>query len=151
MLTRRSLLSRYSLVAALTAASSASGVGYATAVEPHQVRVTRYRFTPPRWPAEHKLRIAILTDFHAHPRNMNEADLAAVVARTNVLQPDVTVLLGDYGSQSPGPVAPEVVAELMRGLVAPQGVYAIQGNHDWTDDRDAMRRPRVAEGGMAAF
>ena len=87
-----------------------------------------------------KLRVAILTDLHAHPRNMNEADLASIVARTNGLQPDVTVLLGDYGSQSPGPVAPEVVAGLMRGLVAPAGVYAIQGNHDWTDDPDAMRR-----------
>jgi len=28
----------------------------------------------------------------------------------------------------------------MRGLVAPKGVYAIQGNHDWTDDKLALRR-----------
>jgi predicted MPP superfamily phosphohydrolase len=140
MLTRRALFSRPSRLAALTAAGSLSGVGYATAIEPHRVHVTRYRVTPSRWPVGLKLRVAILTDLHAHPRNMNEADLASIVARTNGLQPDVTVLLGDYGSQSPGPVAPEVVAGLMRGLVAPAGVYAIQGNHDWTDDPDAMRR-----------
>src|SRR4051794_39405854 len=29
----------------------------------------------------------------------------------------------------------------MRGLVAPKGIYAIQqGNHDWTDDHEAVRR-----------
>jgi predicted MPP superfamily phosphohydrolase len=140
MITRRSVLSRTSLSAALTATFSLGTAGYATAVEPHRVRVTRYSFTPAKWPLGQKLRIAVLTDFHAHPRNMGEADVAAVVARTNALKPDVSVVLGDYGSQSPGPVEPEVVASLLRGLVAPQGVYAIQGNHDWTDDSEAIRR-----------
>lgn len=140
MITRRSILSRTSLTAALTATVSLGTAGYATAVEPNRVRVKRYVFTPAKWPLGQKLRIAVLTDFHAHPRNMNEADLAAVVARTNALEPDITVLLGDYGSQSPGPVAPEVVASLLRGLEAPQGVYAIQGNHDWTDDIEAIAR-----------
>lgn len=142
MITRRSILSRTSLTAALTATTSLSAAVYATAVEPNRVRLTRYSFTPANWPVAQKLRIAVLTDFHAHPRNMNEADLLAVVERTNALKPDVTVLLGDYGSQSRNPLAPEVVANQLRGLVAPQGVYAIQGNHDWTDDRDAIRRRR---------
>src|SRR3954465_13181361 len=140
MLTRRALLSRALLTGAMTALSSMLGIGYATAIEPKQIRVTRYRFTPERWPAGLRLRVVLLTDFHAHPRNMNEADLAAVVARTNGLEPDVTVLLGDYGSQSRGSIAPEVVADLMRNLAAPQGVYAIQGNHDWTDDHEAVQR-----------
>lgn len=73
---------------------------------------------------------------------MSEADLRTVIARTNALQPDLTVLLGDYGSQEPGPIPPEIIANLMRELVAPKGVYAIQGNHDWTDDNLALRRGR---------
>lgn len=140
MITRRSIFSRTSLAAALAATASLGTAAYATAVEPNRVRVTRYAFKPGNWPVSQKLRIAVLTDFHAHPRNMNEADLAAVVVRTNALEPDVTVLLGDYGSQSSGPVAPETVANLLRDLVAPQGVYAIQGNHDWTDDAEVIGR-----------
>src|SRR6476469_4550976 len=85
MLTRRALLSRTLLTGALTALGSVLGIGYSTAIEPKQIRVTRYRFTPERWPAGLRLRVALLADFHAHPRNMNEADLAAVVARTNAL------------------------------------------------------------------
>ena len=154
MLTRRALVSRTFLTSSLAAGGSGLGIRYAAAIEPKQIHITRYRFTPERWPVGLQLRVALLADFHAHPRNMNEQDLATVVERTNALQPDVTVLLGDYGSQSPGPVAPEVVADLMRGLVAPKGVYAIQGNHDWTDDPAAMQRrggpTRVARAFLAA-
>ena len=140
MISRRGLLSSSSLAAFLAAAGSLSGVGYATAIEPHGVRVIHYRLTPGHWPAGLRLRVAILTDFHAHPRCMGEAAIAAVVEQTNALAPDLTVLLGDYGSQSRVPVPPETVASLMRGLVAPRGVFAIQGNHDWGDDREARLR-----------
>lgn len=68
MLTRRSFLSRASLGTALGATGALFGTEYATAVEPHRVRLTHYTFTPSRWPAGLKLRIAVLADFHAHPR-----------------------------------------------------------------------------------
>ena len=139
MLTRRALLSRSSITLGLSVAASLSGVEYATATEPHGVRITTYRFTPSRWPTGVRLRVAVLADLHAHPRSMGEAELRAVVESTNALRPDVTVLLGDYGSQSAGPVPPEVTANLLRDLVAARGIYAIQGNHDWTDDDEALR------------
>lgn len=142
MLTRRALLSRPALTGALLTAGSLMSAGYATAFEPHHVRVTTYRLSPRCWPPGLRLRVAILADFHAHPRCMGEAELVAVVARTNALAPDLTVLLGDYGSQSAGPVPFETIAGILRGLAAPKGVYAIQGNHDWGDDRDARRRGR---------
>jgi hypothetical protein len=128
-------------------------VGYATAIEPHRVRVTNYRLCPQLWPNGLRLRIAVLSDFHAHPRCMSEAEIAAVVARTNALAPDLTVLLGDYGSQSPGPVSFDTLAGILRDLTAPKGVYAIQGNHDWGDDRDARHRghgPTCAERALRA-
>lgn len=140
MLTRRALISRPALTGGLITAAGLLSTGYATALEPHRVRVTSYRLAPPRWPRGLRLRVAILSDIHAHPRCMGEAEIAAVVARTNALAPDVTVLLGDYGSQSAGPVPFETVARLLSGLKAPRGVFAIQGNHDWGDDRDARRR-----------
>lgn len=113
---------------------------YAQGIEPHRVRLTHYALTPPGWPVGQSLRIAMLADFHAHPSCMGEAEISEVVARTNALRPDVIALLGDYGSQSRGPIPPEVVARILKDLHAPQGVYAIQGNHDWTDDRDAWHR-----------
>ncbi|KAA0116681.1 metallophosphoesterase [Methylobacterium sp. P1-11] len=153
MLTRRALLSRPALTGALATAGSLMSAGYATAFEPHRVQVTTYRLSPRGWPPGLRLRIAILTDFHAHPRCMGEVELAAVVARTNALAPDLMVLLGDYASQSPGPVPIETVAAILRDLAAPKGVYAIQGNHDWGDDRDARRRghgPTQAERALRA-
>ncbi|MCJ2068397.1 metallophosphoesterase [Methylobacterium sp. J-030] len=110
------------------------------AFEPYHVQIATYPLTPQGWPPDLQLRIAVLTDFHAHPRCMGEAEMAAVVARTNALAPDVVVLLGDYGSQEPGPVPIETVASILRGLTVPRGTYAIQGNHDWGDDREARRR-----------
>ncbi|MGH1574762.1 metallophosphoesterase [Methylobacterium sp. P31] len=141
------------MAGALVKAGSLMSTGYAMAFEPHRVRVTTYRLSPQGWPPGLRLRIAVLTDFHAHPRCMSEAEIAAVVARTNALVPDLTVLLGDYGSQSPGPVSFETVASLLRDLTAPRGVYAIQGNHDWGDDCDARRRghgPTRAERALQA-
>lgn len=153
MLTRRALLSRPALTGGLVAAGSLIGAGYAMAFEPHRVQVTTHRLCPPRWPTGLRLRIAILTDFHAHPRCMGEPEIAAIVARTNALAPDLTVLLGDYGSQSPNPVPFARIAGLLQGLRAPKGVYAIQGNHDWGDDREARRRgngPTRAEHALRA-
>jgi uncharacterized protein len=153
MLTRRVLLSWPALTGALVTAGGLAGAGYALALEPHRVRVATYRLCPQRWPDGLRLRVAVLTDFHAHPRCMGEAAIAAVVARTNALDPDVTVLLGDYGSQQRGPVPVETIAGLLRDLKAPLGVYAVQGNHDWGDDREARRRghgPTRAERALRA-
>ena len=140
MFTRRAMFSRPALIGALITAGGLLSTGYATALEPHRVRVTPYRLSPPNWPRDVRLRIAVLSDVHAHPRCMSEAEIAAVVAATNALSPDITVLLGDYGSQSAGPVPFETVARILSGLTAPKGVFAIQGNHDWGDDREARRR-----------
>jgi predicted MPP superfamily phosphohydrolase len=140
MFTRRALLSRPVLTGAMITATGLLSAGYATAFEPHRVQVTSYRICPLHWPSGLRLRIAVLTDFHAHPRCMGEAEIAAVVAQTNALAPDLTVLLGDYGSQSASPVPFETIASLLRDLAAPKGVFAIQGNHDWGDDQEARRR-----------
>jgi predicted MPP superfamily phosphohydrolase len=153
MLTRRALLSRPVVTGAVLAGGGAWGVGYATAFEPHHVTVTKYRLSPRSWPQGLRLRIAILSDFHAHPRCMGEAALASVVACANDLMPDLTVLLGDYGSQSPGPVPFETVTQILSGLKASKGVFAIQGNHDWGDDWAARRRghgPTRAEQALRA-
>jgi predicted MPP superfamily phosphohydrolase len=74
---------------------------------------------------------------------MDLARIERIVADTNRLQPDVTLLLGDYMAhhrfvQRPIPTADW--ARVLSGLKAPLGVHAILGNHDWWDDPEAQVR-----------
>lgn len=133
---------RLFLAGLLGFAASCAGLGtaYATAVEPFRQRITRYAFTPRGWPKGLRLRVALLADFHAHPRFLGPDEIDRIVARTNALEPDLVLGLGDYGSQERETVPPETVARHLLGLKARYGTYFIQGNHDLTDDLDLQRR-----------
>lgn len=74
------------------------------------------------------LRIVQLTDLHAS-RLLQQDWIAQVVAKTNALHPDLTVITGDLVD---GTVAARVndVAPL-RDLTARLGVFAIVGNHEY--------------------
>ena len=140
MLSRRQFLKG---VLALSAGTVALG-GYAVA-EPWRLNVTRYAFTPPDWPANFKLRCAIVTDIHACEPWMGASRISQIVARTNALAPDVTLLLGDYEAGSrlarlSHPVPHAVWAAALGQLRAPLGVHAVLGNHDWWSDGDAQHR-----------
>lgn len=146
MITRRGLLKGIGATALMGVATSA----YAGWVEPMwMTRVAHYRFTPPNWSRAPALRVAILSDIHACRPWMPPERIRAIVDQTNAMQPDITLLLGDYvhGTnlirQDVTPA--EWGAELAR-LEAPLGVHAILGNHDWWADRDAQ----IAGGGMPA-
>ncbi len=136
MWTRRALLA-----AGLAGATPAA---YAFGVEPYAgPAITRYRLTPPSWPPGLRLRIAALADLHAGPPAMTLDRLGGIVAATNAEAPDMVVLLGDYGPNTPllgAPYARTEVAAVLAGLRAPQGRYAIAGNHDWWEDEGAMAR-----------
>lgn len=77
------------------------------------------------------VRIAFLSDIH-HSALVPADDVAAAVQMAINARPDLIVLGGDYVTYGDrayvGPVA-----ELLAGLQAPHGVFAILGNHD--DDR----------------
>jgi uncharacterized protein len=137
--TRRHLLTG---AAGLVGLSAAATVTYAGAIEPMELIVTRYAPKLPAWQAGHKLSIAVIADIHAGGPNMTLAHIRHIVDTANALQPDITVLLGDYiathrfvTERVPDPVW---AAELAR-LVAPQGVWAILGNHDWWHDLHGVR------------
>lgn len=141
MLTRRQLLVRGA--AALTA-GSLGFAGYATA-EPFWLSVTHYRLTPPNWPADLKLRLAIIADIHACEPWMPAERVASIVEHTNALAPDATLLLGDFVAGHRlakfGRVVPHREwAAALAGLKAPCGVHAILGNHDWWDEYAVQER-----------
>lgn len=106
-------------------------------------RVTQYSLVPPRWPAGLRLRAAVMTDIHACWPWMTAARIERLVGQVNALAPDVVLLVGDYVN-AVGPFARQVphadYARALAGLSAPLGVHAVLGNHDWCDDRAAVRR-----------
>ncbi|MBY0335214.1 MAG: metallophosphoesterase [Acetobacteraceae bacterium] len=114
---------------------------YALGVEP--LRLTTPRYAVP-WSGP-RLRVALLADLHAGAPCMTAARVQGIVEATNALRPDLTLLLGDYGQTSrrvawAGTYQPAEIAPLLGRLTAPLGVFAVAGNHDWWDDRAAMRR-----------
>lgn len=150
VLTRRRALQG---IAAAIGASATFG-GYAIA-EPLWVTTATYRVTPPGWPPGLRLRLALLADFHVCEPWMNVDRIDSIVARTNALAPDMTLLLGDY---LPGrkllrfgrPVAHRDWARSLGRLRAALGVHAVLGNHDWNDDAQAQRlRSGPTEAGIA--
>ena len=118
--------------------------GYAFAVEPAlRLKLTRYRFTPPNWTPGLRLRIALIADLHACNPWMSLGRIERIVERTNALAPDLTLLLGDYSAGMnlvTSYVHPRDWAPVLGRLRAPQGVFAVLGNHDWWEDKSAQRR-----------
>ena len=58
--------------------------------------VTRYDLAPPQWPADFQLKIAVIADLHACDPWMSLEHIEAIVERTNALNADIIVMLGDY-------------------------------------------------------
>ena len=149
--TRRRVLAG---LAGLAAASLSLG-GYAFAVEPRwRLGVARYRLRPPGWPAGLALKLAVVADLHAGEPAMPAARVEAIVARTNALQPDAILLLGDYEASHKWltrRIRPAEWAPLLGALRAPLGVHAVLGNHDWWDDWEAHQRRRGPTAGRRAL
>jgi hypothetical protein len=131
MLTRRFFLQGLG-GAAVGAAAFGS---YAVAVEPAlMLEVTRYKIAPATWPADLRLKIAVIADIHACEPWMPASRIREIAEVANALNPDLTVLLGDFSGGHKfvtGPVMPQQWGEALSVLRAPLGCYAILGNHDW--------------------
>jgi predicted MPP superfamily phosphohydrolase len=133
MLTRRQLLKG----AGAFAVSGMTFGGYAFAIEPYRLAVREYELRPKQWVGGPDLRIVAIADVHACEPWMPEARLRQIVARTNELQPDLVVMLGDFKSGHKfklGQVANDRIAAAFSELQAPLGAYTILGNHDWWED-----------------
>lgn len=140
MLDRRRVLKA---LAGLFLAATGAGAGYAGVIEPSEQRITRYGFTPARWPAGRRLRLAVLSDLHIGGPHMPVSRLPGIVQATNALDPDLTLLLGDFVASrrrhDDDPAMSEWAGELAR-LRSRQGSFAILGNHDWWHDAPALAR-----------
>jgi predicted MPP superfamily phosphohydrolase len=138
MISRRQFFKVIGGLGALSASTAAYGFG-----EPVlRLRVARYAITPPQWPAGFKLRIAVVADLHACDPWMSLERIEGIVERTNALNADIIVMLGDYvaGHRHVTRYIPASEwAPVLAGLKAPLGVHAILGNHDWWEDKTVQR------------
>jgi predicted MPP superfamily phosphohydrolase len=138
MFTRRRFLKLMGGAGVVGVSTTAYGFG----IEPERLKVTRYSISPPQWPADFKLKIAVIADLHACDPWMSLKRIEGIVQRTNALRPDITVLLGDYvvsQRRATQPIPAGEWAPVLGGLKAPLGVHAVLGNHDWWDDRTVQR------------
>lgn len=111
-------------IAGLAVALSAYAIAEASRIE-----VVRVRMVTDRLPASvPSLRIAQITDLHLGliHRNGKAREVAAIVAREH---PDLFVSTGDLVDGQLDGVAG--LAEVLRGIPAPRGKFAVLGNHEY--------------------
>jgi predicted MPP superfamily phosphohydrolase len=109
--------------------------GYSTIVEAGlRLELTPYDISPPAWPDDLTLNVAIIADIHACEPWMSAERVASIVDLANAQKPDLILLLGDFVANHrfvAGYVPPGAWAAELARLEAPLGVYSVLGNHDW--------------------
>lgn len=96
--------------------------------------VVRVRDLPARFEG---FRIAQLSDVH-HGRLVSLDEVRRVVGLANAARPDMVALTGDYTTSLRKYVEP--CAEVLGELRAPEGVWAVLGNHDHKTDGPLTRQ-----------
>lgn len=124
---------------AATPLVAVSGVSaYARLVEPYNYWVSEtdvfIRNLPERF---ENFRITQLTDIH-HSRILGLDEVRRVVALAQQTKPDMFVLTGDYTTSYRRFIEP--CAEALAPLNAPEGVWAVLGNHDHYTDPELTTR-----------
>jgi len=141
--TRRDVLR--GLVAAPLVAVSATAA-YARLIEPYNYWVSETDiFISDLPPAFEGFRITQLTDIH-HSRILGISEVRRVVNLAQQTKPDMFVLTGDYSTTYRRYIEP--CAEALSTLSAPEGVWAVLGNHDHYTDPElttrALQRHHIA-------
>jgi uncharacterized protein len=134
----------------LLGAGLVAAAGAWALAEPARLKLRRITVPLERWPKTlDGLRVAAVSDLHTGAPHVGERKLRQIVAKVNRAKPDLIALVGDYADPTVPlgePVAPERVAELLGGLEAPLGVFAVLGNHDWHHYGERVPRALRAAG-----
>ncbi len=106
--------------------------GYALFIEPFSLRVTNHTIQSEKWKSDKPLTIALLADPHMIWPWMTKAHLQKIINKTNMLNPDLVFLLGDYVGDHPfgRQLAPHDAIKPFENLKSTCGVFGVLGNHD---------------------
>lgn len=111
---------------------------YARFIEPYYYRVLEQDvFIRNLPPAFENFRITQLTDIH-HSRIVGIEEIDRVVKLAQATKPDLIALTGDYTTTYRRFIEP--CAKTLGGLQAPEGVWAVLGNHDHYTDHELTTR-----------
>lgn len=125
---------------------------WTVAVEPRWVAARVEPLSSAQWQAPAGLKVAVAGDWHLTTRSawrITSVERAArIVDQINAGRPDVILLPGDFlaGSGGDEDLSIEEMAAVLGRLKAPQGVYAVLGNHDWWHDGERTARALSAAG-----
>lgn len=134
-LTRREFLKG---VAATALVGMSATAAYGNLFEPFNYELTETEIFIRDLPAGFEnFRIAHITDVH-HSRIVSIDEVRRVVALANNTKPDIIVLTGDYTTSRRNYIEP--CAEALGELAAPEGVWAVLGNHDHYTDGELTAR-----------
>jgi len=133
-LTRRQFLT--GLAAAPLVAVSATAA-YARLIEPYNYSVSETNIFIPNLPGRFEgFRITQITDVH-HSRILGIGQVQRVVEVAQQTKPDLIALTGDYTTSYRRYIEP--CAEALGALNAPEGVWAVLGNHDHYTDPELTK------------
>jgi predicted MPP superfamily phosphohydrolase len=135
MPTRRDFLN--GLIAAPLVAVSA-GAAYSRLIEPYNYWISENDIFIRDLPTAFEgFRITQLTDIH-HSRILGISEVRRVIDLAQQTKPDMFVLTGDYSTSYRRYIEP--CAEALAVLSAPEGVWAVLGNHDHYTDPELTTR-----------
>lgn len=144
-------LSRRKFLTAAAAGLSVLGGGgllYSSRLEPYWIEITQLSLTLPRLDrAFDGYRLMQISDIHLDGRFMDREHLLESIALARTQQVDAIVLTGDYVTDHINDDVVRILVEAFSGLSAPDGIYAVMGNHDYWTDANAVRRA-LASGGV---
>ena len=141
MLTRRKFLER---TATIGLASVAGASAYAQLVEPMICELVEQDVFISGLPAAYEnFRIAQISDVH-HSRIVSIEEVWRVVRIAQSAEADLIALTGDYTTTRRRYIEP--VAEALGSLRAPEGVWAVLGNHDHLTDAELTSRALAQKG-----
>ncbi|MGJ7528459.1 metallophosphoesterase [Variovorax sp. GB1P17] len=121
-------------------------------IEPRWVAARVEPLSSAAWTAPAGLKVAVAGDWHLSTRSawrITSVERAVqIVEKINAVQPDVILLPGDFlaGSGDDEALSIEEMAAVLGRLQAPQGVYAVLGNHDWWHDGKRTAEALSAQG-----
>lgn len=114
-----------------------AGIGYGAFVEPRLVQVTQLEVGIRGLPSTlDGYRVLHLTDIHFN-WIQGEGFLRRVVERSNALDADMVALTGDFITHDARRM--EHCLDILSGLRAPDGLWAVRGNHDARIDERSTR------------
>lgn len=133
----RTLWWRFKLFATGLLLVLACMVVYALAIEPGRLVVRKQTVQVEPWPsALNGLRVALVSDIHAGSWAVGDEKLRELTQRINELHPDLVLVLGDNTVDPMFHLSYKPITSVARALGAvraPLGVFAVLGNHDWSD------------------